>query len=47
MIREDGARLALEGPLTLATVAALAAAGRERVPAASLAKFEEEQEEEA
>ena len=34
MIREDGARLALEGPLTLATVAALAAAGRERVAAA-------------
>ncbi|MCK6377127.1 MAG: STAS domain-containing protein [Zoogloea sp.] len=28
MIREDGARLALEGPLTLATVAPLAEAGR-------------------
>ncbi|WP_374263888.1 lipid asymmetry maintenance protein MlaB [Zoogloea sp.] len=34
MIREDGACLALEGPLTLATVAALAEAGRDLVAAA-------------
>ncbi|WP_374244207.1 lipid asymmetry maintenance protein MlaB [Zoogloea sp.] len=34
MIREDGARLALEGPLTLVTVAPLAEAGRGLVAAA-------------
>ncbi|WP_374486308.1 lipid asymmetry maintenance protein MlaB [Zoogloea sp.] len=31
MIQADGARLSLSGPLTIATVAALAAAGREQV----------------
>lgn len=31
MIQADGARLSLSGPLTIVTVAALAAAGREQV----------------
>ncbi len=34
MIHDDGARLSLSGPLTLATVAALADQGRARVAAA-------------